>query len=68
MQFSGYSLPEALQTVTLTPARLLQLDDHKGRLAPGFDADLVLLTPDCQVAATFVGGRLVYEDHDQTDR
>lgn len=67
MQFSGCSLPEALQTVTLTPMRLLQLDDRKGRVAPGYDADLVLLTTDCQVAATFVGGRLVYENYEHTN-
>lgn len=57
------SLPAALQTVTSTPARLLGLP-HKGAIAPGADADIVLLTPDLHVAATFVGGRLVYEHQD----
>jgi N-acetylglucosamine-6-phosphate deacetylase len=32
----------------------------KGRLAPGADADLVLLDDACAVHATFVAGRAVY--------
>ncbi len=58
--FTGCTLVEALPTVTTVPAELMGLDHHKGRIAPGFDADFVLLTHDLQVAATFVAGQQVY--------
>jgi N-acetylglucosamine-6-phosphate deacetylase len=41
-----------------TPARALGLD---ARIAPGCPADLVALTPDLEVARTWVAGRLVYQ-------
>jgi N-acetylglucosamine-6-phosphate deacetylase len=63
-QFSGCSLAEALQTVTLTPATLLGLE-RKGRIAPGYDADLVLMTSDLEISSTFVAGKMVY---DRTNR
>ena len=58
--FTGCTLAEALTTVTTIPARLLGLNGRKGQISPGYDADLVLLTPDFQVAATIVGGEIVY--------
>lgn len=66
IQFTGCTLAEALPTVTRTPADLLGLP-HKGRLAPHFDADLLLLTPDLQVHTTFVAGHIVYQKNLSTD-
>ncbi|MGQ9713907.1 MAG: N-acetylglucosamine-6-phosphate deacetylase [Anaerolineae bacterium] len=60
MAFTGCTLPEALQTVTLTPARLLGLEGRMGRIAPGCLADLVLLDHDLHVVATLVAGRPVH--------
>lgn len=57
--FTGCGVEAALRTVSETPARLLGLAD-RGRLAPGCRADMVLLTADLRVAATFVGGVCVY--------
>jgi len=39
---------------------LLGLAERKGRLAPGYDADLTMLTPQLAVALTVVGGRVAY--------
>ena len=50
-------LAEALTMATLTPARLLRVDDRIGRLQPGFRADLVHLTDDLEVAEVWAGGR-----------
>jgi len=52
---AGVPLVEAIRMATLNPARALKLS-HKGILAPGADADLVLLSDDLQVIATFVQG------------
>jgi len=39
------------------PARVLGLDGHKGRLAAGHDADLVVLDEALRPVATMAGGR-----------
>ncbi|KAF2788486.1 carbohydrate esterase family 9 protein [Melanomma pulvis-pyrius CBS 109.77] len=43
MNWTGASVPEALKAVTETPARMLGLQDVKGSLKEGADADLVVL-------------------------
>jgi len=58
--FTGRPLPDCLQMATLTPARAIGLSDRKGSLEPGKDADIVLLTPDLEVAATLLLGKLIY--------
>ncbi len=49
-------LADALMMATLTPARLLRVDDRIGRLKPGHRADLVHLTDDLEVAEVWTGG------------
>lgn len=58
--FTGCTLNDALVTVTTTPAKALGLDQERGRGAPGYVADLVLLTPDLRVQTTMVAGEVVY--------
>lgn len=57
---TGCPLEEALQTITTTPARAINLDHERGQIAEGYVADLVLLSPDLHVRGTLVGGELVY--------
>jgi N-acetylglucosamine-6-phosphate deacetylase len=59
-KFTGRPLAECIQMATLTPARSIGISDRKGSLEPGKDADVVLLTPDLQVKATMVMGKVVY--------
>jgi N-acetylglucosamine-6-phosphate deacetylase len=54
-------LADALMMATLTPARLLGVDDRIGRLAPGHRADLVHLTEALDVAEAWSGGRALKE-------
>ena len=61
-EFTGCSTAEALDTVTIVPARLLGIDAAKGSIAPGKDADLVLLNQDLSVHATLVSGRVVHTE------
>ncbi|GAP13747.1 N-acetylglucosamine 6-phosphate deacetylase [Longilinea arvoryzae] len=60
MRFTGCSLAEALAALTTAPAARLGLTD-RGQIKPGLRADFVLLDEKLQVAATLVGGELVYE-------
>jgi imidazolonepropionase len=56
----GLSPAEALSAVTVNAAHVLRRDNRVGRLAPGFDADIVLLdAPDWRHLAYHVGGEIV---------
>jgi len=53
-------LTNALQMASTVPARVAGVADRAGRIAVGFNADLVALTNDLRVDRTWVGGRVVY--------
>jgi predicted amidohydrolase YtcJ len=57
-QECGVTRDEALESFTAAPAWLESAEDRRGRLSPGYDADLVVLDGD-RVRATMVGGRWV---------
>ena len=57
---AGCALEQALQTITTTAARAIGLEHERGQIAPGFVADLALLSPDLRVRGAFVAGDLVY--------
>ncbi|MCF0108651.1 MAG: N-acetylglucosamine-6-phosphate deacetylase [Erysipelotrichaceae bacterium] len=48
----------ALNAATINPARALKIDDHKGKLVTGYDADIVVLNDDYSVEATYCRGIL----------
>jgi N-acetylglucosamine-6-phosphate deacetylase len=49
-------LEDALRAASLTPARFLGLDNERGMLVPGARADLVALTQEVTVVATWLDG------------
>ena len=46
----------ALNSCTINPARVLRVDDRKGKLNAGYDADIVVLEDDYAVAQTYCKG------------
>ena len=58
MSFAGWQLQQAVKLATLNPAQRLGISDQRGLLAPGRRADLVVLTPEGQVAHTIIGGEM----------
>ena len=57
MQFSNWSLREAVRAATLNPARAVGLSESYGVLARGARADFTVLSPGGEVVRTIVGGR-----------
>jgi N-acetylglucosamine-6-phosphate deacetylase len=53
-------IAEAVKMMTLTPAKIMKVDDRKGSLTAGKDADVVIFDEDITVNTTIVNGRIVY--------
>ena len=54
------SLGQAIEMASTSPARVLKIDDHKGKIHKGFDADLIIFDESFQVHKTFINGALVF--------
>jgi N-acetylglucosamine-6-phosphate deacetylase len=54
------SLPDAVKMLTATPARIMGVENRKGDLSPGKDADIVIFDEDVNIATTIVNGQIVY--------
>ncbi|TPX13701.1 uncharacterized protein E0L32_005904 [Thyridium curvatum] len=69
LEWSISSIPQALKAVTATPAAMLEIEDRKGSLNPGADADLVVFSetkapngaPQLVIDEVWKFGILVYE-------
>jgi N-acetylglucosamine-6-phosphate deacetylase len=57
----GYSLPLAFRMASLTPARIVGMDRHKGSLEITKDADIIVVDDDINVRAAYVKGELLYQ-------
>lgn len=57
----GIALQDAVRMATVNPARVIKVDQRKGSIEKGKDADLALLNKeDLSVYATIIKGKLVY--------
>jgi N-acetylglucosamine-6-phosphate deacetylase len=60
VDLAGCSLGDAVRMASLAPALALGLSGHKGRIAPGYDADVVVLNADLTTRTTVAGGAVVF--------
>ncbi len=58
---AGYPLEEVLPLVTENPARVLGIDDSKGTVAVGKDADLLVLGEDLSIEYVIARGKIMVE-------
>lgn len=66
IKYGGLSEVQALQMVTLNPAKLLHLDNRMGQIKVGMDADVVLWSDNptsvySHVETTIVDGKVMYD-------
>lgn len=59
---AGIPLEQAVEMMTMTPARMLNVLDYKGVIEIGKDADLILFDEDVRIKMVMVGGNL-WENH-----
>jgi N-acetylglucosamine-6-phosphate deacetylase len=63
MRFADLTLPEAVEMATLTPARVLGMEDTRGSIEAGKAADVVLFDDEVNVSLTMIDGRVVWEEN-----
>jgi N-acetylglucosamine-6-phosphate deacetylase len=56
------SLLDAVRMASLTPARIMGVDQKKGSLVAGKDADIVIFDQNISVQKTIVKGKLIYNN------
>ena len=61
MKFTDHPVEDVIPLMTVNPARAMRMDDRKGSIEVGRDADMVLLDDELNVAATIGLGRLLYQ-------
>ena len=59
VKFMGIPLQDAVRTAPETQAEIHSLSE-KGRIRPGADADLVVLSTECMVEESIAAGETVY--------
>lgn len=61
VRLAGATLPEAVEMMTQTPARVIGKQNETGTVAPGRKADLVLFDAEIRVRRVWTDGALRYE-------
>jgi N-acetylglucosamine-6-phosphate deacetylase len=58
-------LTDTVKMASATPARIMGIDDKKGSIAVGMDADIVIFDRDISVKTTIIKGRIAYDREGQ---
>ncbi len=61
IKFSGLGLEKAIKLITENPARLLGIDNQKGSIKEGKDADIVLLDKNLNIIYTISKGKIIFK-------
>lgn len=53
----GVPLYEAVKMMTVTPARVIGVDSYKGKIAKGYDADIIIFDGNVNIASVMINGK-----------
>ncbi len=62
IKFTGAGFREAIDCVSINPARILGIDKYKGSIEAGKDADIVIIDENFNVKYTIISGRTIYQN------
>jgi N-acetylglucosamine-6-phosphate deacetylase len=60
IKMAGVPLTDAVRMMTATPARIMGVENRKGSLVTGKDADIVIFNTDINIQTTIVNGKVIY--------
>ena len=55
----GVPLYEAVKMMTVTPAKVIGVGSYKGKIAKGYDADILLFDDNVNIASVMINGKPV---------
>lgn len=55
------SLIDSVRMMTLTPAEIMGIADRKGRIAPGWDADIIVFDENINIQMVFINGNKLFQ-------
>ncbi len=58
VKIAGCDLPNAVKMASTTPSRIMGVGDRKGKIAKGFDADIVIFDKNINIEKTIIEGRI----------
>lgn len=61
IDLAGCSLADTIQMITATPARIMGIQDSKGSLQKGMDADVLIFDERIGILMTMVKGNIIYK-------
>lgn len=61
LNMTGCSIVDAVKMASTTPARVMKIDDRKGSISVGKDADIVIFDENINIRSTIIGGRKIYQ-------
>jgi len=59
ISLAGCSICEAVKMMSLVPAKILKVDNHKGKIQNGYDADIVVFDENININYVFVNGKML---------
>ncbi|MHA8052613.1 N-acetylglucosamine-6-phosphate deacetylase [Aquirufa sp. OSTEICH-129A] len=60
LQMTDVPLLEVIQMISAVPARIMNIEEQKGSLSKGKDADILIFDQDINIQMTMVNGRIIY--------
>lgn len=63
MSMAGVPIEEAVRMMTETPAKVMHIEDRKGTIEDGKDADIVIFDGGVNVAYTITSSEIIYSDN-----
>lgn len=61
MKYTDLKIYEAVALASLNPAKLINMDNAKGSIKIGKDADLIIFDEELKVDLSIAGGKIIYE-------
>jgi N-acetylglucosamine-6-phosphate deacetylase len=61
INMANVPLIEAIRMITKTPARIMKVENKKGSLEKGKDADILIFDEDVNIKMTMVKGKIIHE-------